>query len=466
MIPVATPPPPAITITMPPAGDAVALAMRGHAPPPAPGAAPDPTVTQSAQPQAATAPAARPASRNPQDVHLLGDWFGVRRDLVKAGITPTMAFVQHGLANVRGGREEKFITAGQFTAGVQLDLQQLTGTVPGTFQITIVRRFGHPFNANTGLSAAVNPLSIQGRGETWRFSQFWYRTQFGKLDVRMGRMILNEDFNQGRCDFVSGYFCLGENTRAYSNIWPTNPVSQWGVRLQYPIAKDVVVKTAAYQYNPKNLDMERNFYFGWKGGTGVLVPSEVAWTPRIGGKLAGTYAAGFYYSSADMNDPVLNTRRQIRSIYGGSALVRHSEWGAWLNARQQLIAPNKNGSNSLAVFANMAIASEQSAPNSIAMAIGLNYTGLVPGRPRDEIGFAVGRARVNDRITEAAKYANANGHGPVAVRTNEYAVEGYYGIAVAPGFVFQPDIQFIFNPSGDRSRQNAVLVGFRTAITL
>lgn len=473
MIPVAAPPPSAITIAapLPPSQQPVALAMRGQeqdAPPPAPGAAPDPTVTPSAQPQVATAPAARPASRNPQDVHLLGDWFGARTRLVKAGITPTLTYIQQGLANVRGGTNETFITAGQFTAGLQFDLDRISGgDVPGTFQFTIVRRFGDPsFNSASGLNALVNPLAIQGRGETWRISQFWYRTRIGKLDVRLGRMILNEDFNQGRCDFVSGYFCLGENTRAYSNIWPTNPVSQWGVRLQHPLAKDLSIKTAVYQYNPKNLDTTRDFYFGWKGATGVLAPTEINWTPKIGGKLAGTYAAGFYYSNADMNDPVLNTRHQIRSIAGGSPLVRHSEWGAWLTARQQVTAPGKDGSHGLAVFANMSIASDDSAPNTVAMAMGLNYTGLLPFRPRDEIGLAVGRGRLNDRITEAAKYANANGRGPVPVRTNEYVVEGYYGINIAPGLIFQPDVELIFNPRGDTGQRNAVLVGFRTAITL
>lgn len=132
MIPVAAPPPSAITIAapLPPSQQPVALAMRGQeqdAPPPAPGAAPDPTVTPSAQPQVATAPAARPASRNPQDVHLLGDWFGARTRLVKAGITPTLTYIQQGLANVRGGTNETFITAGQFTAGLQFDLDRISG---------------------------------------------------------------------------------------------------------------------------------------------------------------------------------------------------------------------------------------------------------------------------------------------------------------------------------------------------
>jgi porin len=278
-------------------------------------------------------------------------------------------------------------------------------------------------------------------------------------------MFLNEDFNQSRCDFVSGYFCLGDNTRAYSTIWPTSPVSQWGVRLQYPIARDLVIKGAIYSYNPKNLDMERNFYLGFKGATGVLTPGEVVWTPKLNGKLPGTYTVGFYHSNADASDPVLNTRGQLRALYGGTALVRHSEWGLYFDGRQQLISPRKDGSNALSVFLNASLASQDSATNRSAISLGMNYTGILPGRPKDELGLAVGKGRLNDRVTEAARIATAAGK-PTAVRTNEYAIEGYYGINLLPGLVFQPDAQFIFDPAGDKGRRNVILLGFKTSVIL
>jgi porin len=434
-------------------------------PSPAPGAAPDATQTPTTQPPVATASPVKPRSQNPQDAHLLGDWFGLRTKLIDAGITPTLAYVEHSLSNVRGGTVSRFNTAGQFTAGLQFDMEKLTGFIPGTVQVTAVRRHGDSFNAESGLNLLVNPLSIQGRGQTWRFSQMWYRTSIGKLNIKAGRMFLNEDFNQSRCDFVSGYFCLGDNTRAYSNIWPTSPVSQWAIRLQYPIAKDLTIKTAVYQYNPKNLDMTRNFYVGFKGATGVLLPSEIVYTPKLGGKLPGTYTVGFYYSNAPQNDPVLNTRGQLRLLHGGTAMIRDNEWGIYFDGRQQLTKPNKDGSNALSIFLNASLASQQSTTNRSAISLGMNYTGILPGRPRDEVGLAVGKGRLNDRVTEAARIATANGK-PTAVRTNEYVVEAYYGINLAPGFTFQPDAQFIFDPAGDPSRRNAILLGFKTSVVL
>lgn len=394
---------------------------------------------------------------------LLGDWGGLRSTLVDAGITPSLVYTAHTVTNVRGGTQSKFMNAGQFVAGLRFDLDKIAD-LPGTFQLGIVKRYGESFNQKSGINALVNPMSIQGRGKTFRISQLWYRTKIGKLDVKLGRMFLNEDFNPGRCDFISGYFCLGENTRSNSTIWPTSPVSMWAARLQYAVRKDVTVKGAVYQYNPKNLDMERNFYIGWKGATGIVAPFEINYTPRFDGK-AGNYAIGLFYSNADMNDPILNSDHQLRAVYGGTPLIRHNECGAYFNARQTVRKAAADGSGRLDLFLNGSFLSEQSTPNNSAIAMGLSYTGLIPGRPRDELGLAFGRGRVNDRITDAARYINDNDLGHQPVRTAEYVAEAYYGIGVLPGFTIQPDIQFIFQPRGDPGERNAILLGARTQVS-
>jgi porin len=404
--------------------------------------------------------------QNEQDIHLLGDWFGLRTTLIDAGVTPTLAYTEQSLGAVRGGNPDRFNTAGQFTAGLRFDLPKISGgAIPGTFQATIVRRHGDSMNTEAGLNLLVNPLSIQGRGQTWRFSQLWYKVKLGKLDLKLGRMFLNEDFDYSRCDFVSGYFCLGANTRGDSTVWPTSPVSQWAIRLQYQIARNVVVKTAVYQYNPNNLNMVKNFYVGFGGANGVLLPGEVVWSPKFGGKLAGSYTVGFFYSNAPFNDPVLNTDHKVRAVYGGTALTRHNEWSAYFTGRQQIVAPRKDGSHALTAFVNASWLSTDSSPNGNVVAAGLNYTGAIPGRPRDEIGFAVGRGRLNPRTTDAQIYANLHGKD-VDVRRSEYPVEAYYAIALAPGVTFQPDAQVIFDPAGDPARRNVILVGFKSSIVL
>ena len=464
-MPVAAPPPAQIVAAPVAATPAAPQAAPGQAAPSGPpSATTDPVQSRPTQPPA-SAPPARPQRQAPREVHLAGDWGGVLPALSDIGLRPDVRYINQTVFAPRGAANREARSAGQLMVGMTANLKKLTGAVPGTFQATLVRRHGEQFNATSGLNLLINPQSIAGRGEIWRVSQFWYRTSLAGVDVKLGRMQLNEDFNQARCDFISGYFCIGENVRVAPNSWPTTPVSQWGVRLQHKVADGVTVRTGAYQVNPRNLDVNKPLFVGFAGATGVLVPAEVSWQTKIDG-LPGTYTAGVLFSSGDANDPVLNRAGQIRSVFGGQPLVRNAQWGGWINARQQLIAADGDGAGGLAVFFNLSLFTERTASNVSAMGLGVNYSGLLPGRPRDEIGIGIGRARLNNRVTEAARYINANGLGNVPVRTAEKGVEVYYAINVADGLTISPDAQFIFDPAGDHDRRNAIVLGVRTSIVL
>lgn len=407
-----------------------------------------------------------PGPATPADPHLLGDWLGVRATMATIGLTPIVQYLGQGLFAARGGGDKTAQFAGQLTLGIAADLAKTTGgALPGIFQVAFTRRHGASFNATSGLNLLVNPQSVSGRGEIWRVTQFWYRTTTAGVDIKLGRLQFNEDFNQARCDFISGYFCLGENTRAAPTAWPTTPVSQWGIRLQHRLARDVTVKIGAYQYNPRNLDGNRPMFFGFDGATGVTVPAELSYTPLLGPRLPGSYTLGLAYANAPLNDAVLNANGQLRSLFGGAPLLRQAGWSGWVDVRQQIVAPARNGAHALSVFFNLSIASSRTANNVSVFGAGINYTGALPGRPRDEIGIALGRARLNDRVTDAARDAQAVG-ALVPVRTSEHVVEAYYGMALAAGLTISPDVQFVFDPAGDASRRNAILLGVRTAVIL
>lgn len=74
------------------------------------------------------------------------------------------------------------------------------------------------------------------------------------------------------------------------------PINQWTARLRVS-DRDRYVQTAVYKVNPKNLD--NRFTLGYlHGATGVLVPVELGWMPRIGAaQLPGFYKIGAWYSN-------------------------------------------------------------------------------------------------------------------------------------------------------------------------
>jgi porin len=399
------------------------------------------------------------------DPHLLGDWLGLRPKLAAIGIVPSVQYVGEGITNVSGGTRDKALYDDQVNIAVSTDLKKLTGAIPGTLQLSINHRRGDNFNLLSGVGQLVSAHEIYGRGEIWRVGQMWYRITLGKIELKAGRMPLSEDWTSARCDFESLYLCGGHNGHVSSNVWLNYPASMWGGRVRYNIGRIGFFQVGAYAVNPKDIDVTRNFYVGWKGATGVTLPAEIDLTPKIGGTLPGIYKIGFFYTDAPVNDPVLNTAYQPRALDGGTPLIRGHQIVYWFNFRQQLVLPRKDGSHGLSLFYSGSLGDRRAATNRAIMGGGLNYTGVIASRPTDEIGVGIGYGILNDRITAVQRALVAAGK-PSAIRTDEVMLEAYYGINVMPGFVLRPDVQVGFDPGGNHDKPTAYMTGFKTVITL
>lgn len=399
------------------------------------------------------------------DPHLLGDWLGLRPKLAAIGIVPSIQYVGEGITNVTGGTRSKALYDDQVNIGVSTDLKRLTGLLPGTLQLSINRRRGDNYNGLSGVGQLVSAQEIYGRGEIWRLGQAWYRITLGHVELKGGRMPLSEDWASARCDFESLYLCGGHNGHVAGSVWYNYPVSSWGGRVRYNAGKLGFVQIGAYAVNPKDIDPARNFYVGWNGATGVMLPVEIDFTPQIGGTLPGIYKLGFFYTNAPTNDPVLNAAGLPRALAGGAAMIHGHQTGFWFNVRQQLILPRKDGSHGLSLFFSSSLGDRDTASNRAIMGGGLNYTGVIASRPTDEIGIGIGYGTVNDRLTAVERELNAAGR-TTAVRTDELMLEAYYGIDVTRGFVLRPDFQVGFDPGGDHNKPTAYMTGFKTVITL
>jgi len=117
------------------------------------------------------------------------------------------------------------------------------------------------------------------------------------------------------------------------------------------------------------------------------------------------------------------------------------------------------------VFLNVTQADRRTSTVDNQIATGLFYTGPFDVRPQDEIGFALGRTHVNDRVAEAERLQNAAGLGPVPVQGSEYVVEVYYGLDAYPGLVLRPNLQFVHDPGGTSQNKNALVLGLKVAAT-
>ena len=98
-------------------------------------------------------------------------------------------------------------------------------------------------------------------------------------------------------------------------------------------------------------------------------------------------------------------------------------------------------------------------PVSNYLGAGLVYTGLLPGREKDEAGLALARAGLGSGFRGAARDAGGS------IGRAETVIEATYRYSLNDTLSLQPDLQYVIRPHGDAQIGNALVVGFRLALT-
>ena len=204
----------------------------------------------------------------------------------------------------------------------------------------------------------------------------------------------------------------------------------------------------------------------WRPGSssGVLVPVEFGWLPTFGDGFKGSYKFGAWYNSSTAQNVVENTYGQSLAIDGGQPLMRHGQYGAYVNFLQQLAAPSDD--RGLSVFFNATYADRRTSTQDNQYAAGLLYKGPFALRPADTLGFAIGRTHVNSRIANVETQVNAVNPGSVGVQGSEYVGELFYGVHVTRWLDLRPNVQYVVQPGGVASNTSDVIVGLRVSANL
>ncbi len=89
---------------------------------------------------------------------------------------------------------------------------------------------------------------------------------------------------------------------------------------------------------------------------------------------------------------------------------------------------------------------------------GFTYTGLLPGRPEDELGMGVAAAYNGHSFKRASRAA---GDSPAVA---EVAVEWTYQAVLTPWLSLQADLQYVANPGGLSNRRDALVTILRYVV--
>ena len=242
-------------------------------------------------------------------------------------------------------------------------------------------------------------------------------------------------------------------------------MSQWATELKLSLKGLGYVQIGAFDVNSNYLQNKYSMDL-WRPGnsSGVLVPVEVGWLPTFGDGLRGSYKFGAWYNSSTAPDVVENVYGQPLSINGGPPLMRHGQYGAYVNFLQELTAPSPD--RGLSVFFNATYADRRTSTQDNQITAGLLYKGPFEFRPSDELGFAIGRSHVNSRIADVETQLNAANPRSVGVQGSEYAAEFFYGVHVNRWLDLRPNVQYVVQPGGIARNTNDVIVGLKLSVNL
>jgi porin len=393
----------------------------------------------------------------------------LRAGLRERGFDFGVSYVSETATNVHGGSEQLYRYTDQWAFSAQLDLEKLLAAKNARFTVVITDRNGRNLSDDAHLGSLQQVQEVYGRGQTWRWTEFYYDQQYlnGTLDWKIGRLPVGDDFASFSCDFMNLTFCGSDPGNIVGDYWYNWPVSQWATRLKVKIHGFGYVQFAAYEVNPNYLLDSNGMRLDSPGSTaGVLAPFEIGWLPTFGG-LAGSYKFGGWYSSGDAPDVVQNQAGDLRALSGGEPLMHKGQSGAYLNFEQRLTAPQGTESRrGMSVFLNAVYADDSTSTLDLQIAAGLTWTGPFRRRPVDLLGFALGETHINSRIQDARAQQNAAGLGRVGVPSSERVGELFYTVRVGGRVDLRPNVQYVSRAGGLASNERQLIAGLKVLFTL
>ncbi len=426
---------------------------------------------------------------------LLGDLFGLRTALAKAGISLAIEETSEVLGNVTGGVKRGAEYDGLTQVALQLDTGRAFGWYGGLFNVSALQIHGRSLSAENLLTLQTSS-GIEADRAT-RLWELWYDQKFldeDRLDIKVGQQSLDQEFivNPNGAYFLNTMF--GWPLVPSVDLpggGPAYPLSALGVRARYRPIDPITFLVGVYNGSPSptnqadpQLANPSGTSFALNGGTLTFVEMQYTYPaigsmemPGEGAPLGHTWRLGAWYDSESFADQRYdNTGLSLANpASNGNPLSRHGDYALYAVADQMVWRDAGTPNRSVSLFGRV-MGTPQADRNLVDFSLnaGIVYHDPITNRPDDTLAIGMGYAHVSRRAAaldqDAASFAQGSGLNPI--RTSETYVEVTYQYQVRPWWQIQPDIQYVFNPGGgianpdnpDARVKNELVLGVRSNV--
>ncbi|MEM5446076.1 carbohydrate porin [Paraburkholderia guartelaensis] len=423
--------------------------------------------------------------------NLLGDMGGLRTLLGDHGITFNAQETSELYGNFSGGISKGASYNGATQFGLSVDTDKALGLKGGTFFVDALQIHGHGITA-ARLNALQAVSGVEAEAST-RLWELWYQQAIGdKFDVRIGQQSLDQEFiiSQYGSTFANATF--GWPVLAATDMpagGPAYPLSSLGVRLRFKPSDSMTILGGIFDGNPApgNGDPQQLNASGTRFNlhNGVMMIGEVQYAinqPPAGGSgsaqpggLPGTYKLGFWYNNNHFADQHLDTNgiSLASPASNGVPATHRGNFSIYAVADQMVWRPSADSPQSVGVFTRV-----MGAPGDRNL-LDFNINGGVvlkapfKGRDSDSVGLAVSYANVSSSASALDRDIATLKTPGYPVRSAETVIEATYQYRVAPWWLLQGELQYIFHPGGgipDPNNSgarigNEAVAGLRTVVT-
>lgn len=380
-----------------------------------------------------------------------GNWDGYRSRLSEAGISFFGSYEGESAGNPVGGEVHKFRYTHNIGLGVSLDLGTLFGLRDTYFLASMSERTGN--SLSNDIPNFFQVQQIYGH-QTIRLVNLAVEKLFfdQKLDIVAGRINALDDFA------TSPLYCYAQNLGFCGNPLsipvnasvPSYPGAAWGIRARYQPTPEFYSMTGVYNtYLNFRDDKYHGVDFSIRHNSGVAIMEELGYSPAALRELGypGTIKFGGMYDS--------EPRLQFES-----GQLRGGTWQIYLTDQQRLLPKPVGAVNDhqgLWEFFALTYAPPKMNQLEYFADWGLLYFGLIPGRPKDELGLFGLWGQFSSDLAATQRASN------LPVMTHESIVEANYMFNVTPSLSVQPDIQGVFRPQGTGQISNTLVLAVQVA---
>ena len=397
---------------------------------------------------------------DPRRKQLTGDWNGWRRWIDAQGIALRGHYIAEIAGNPSGGLAQGTTYSHQVDVGADLDLSTLIGLAGGSLHVTFTERTGYSLSQSF-IGNLISVQEIWGQGQNVRLAELAYvqSAMDGRLESRVGWIHASDDFATSPlyCYFMNNGFC-GQVATVINSGFSIFPTGTWGGRLKARPVDDIYLMSGVYEVNPTLALPPNGFKLSTAGATGVIVPAQLGWQPRVGpGQLPGHYRVGGYYDTSEA--PYLG------SPVGGTQSMATGRWGVWLQGDQMLYRPDPGSIRHLTAFAVFGYAGPATALLQTYWQLGLVKKGTFADRDHDQVGLAVNSSRFSSALVAAQNQANALVPGSTGVQSAETTIELNYRLQATPFLSLMPNVQYVIRPNGLATIADALVLGLQVKAT-